>query len=71
MLWLRNNLSTLTSQAIDTLVFTSLAVYFEIFSAEIFWSVVAINYFFKIIVALFDTPFIYLSKIKLFNPKNA
>lgn len=67
-LWLRNNLSTMVSQLVDTIVFTAVGMTafswlpFEgIFQPSQFWEVVAISYIIKIIVALLDTPFLYLS----------
>lgn len=57
-LWIRNNASTLVSQAIDTLIFTAIAFVgvFE-FSVvvEIFW----FSYVIKIATSLIDTPFVY------------
>jgi len=64
-LWLRSNLSTFVSQTIDTFIFTTLASVFGIFSWEFFWGIVIFNLIFKIIIALLDTPFLYLSKIVL------
>ena len=66
-LWLRNNLSTLISQFLDTLIFTLIASLFGIFSWEIFWEVIFFAYIFKLFVALLDTPFLYLSKLKFFR----
>lgn len=59
-LWLRNNGSTLTSQAIDTLIFTTLAFY-GTYPTPVFISIVITTYVFKAGVALLDTPFIYLA----------
>lgn len=75
-LFIRNNGSTLISQLIDTLIFTSvgLTAYsflpFEgVIPTSIFWQNVLFTYIIKIIVAGIDTPFLYLSyKIK---PDNA
>lgn len=67
-LWLRNNGSTLLSQFIDTMIFTAVGLTafswlpFEgVISTEIFWSVAVATYVIKVIVALLDTPFLYLS----------
>jgi len=56
-LWLRNNVSTWISQAVDTVVFYSVAFLgvFPIVEAILF------TWLLKIIVAALDTPFIYLS----------
>ena len=55
-LWLRNNLSTIVSQFIDTVIFTFIAFYglFPIMPTIIGLFIV------KVIIALLDTPFIYL-----------
>lgn len=60
-LWLRNNLSTLSAQLIDTLVFTSIAFY-GVFAWEVFVSIVWTTYALKALTALLDTPCIYLAK---------
>jgi len=60
-LWLRNNLSTMASQTIDT----------SIYSLVVWWGVVDLNtaiqlglakMLFKIAIAAFDTPFIYWAR---------
>lgn len=60
-LWVRNNCSTLISQAIDTLIFTSLAFWGSV-PLQVFISIMLTTYFFKAIVALADTPFMYLAR---------
>ena len=60
-LWMRNNFSTLTSQAIDTLVFTTLA-FWGTYPTDVFISILLTTYMFKAIVALLDTPFMYLAR---------
>lgn len=60
-LWLRNNLSTMVSQFIDTLTFCFLA-FWGVFPLEVFWQILITTYFFKWIVAGVDTPFIYLAR---------
>ena len=60
-LWIRNNGSTLTSQAIDTIIFTFLA-FWGVFPTDVFFSILLTTYLFKAIVALCDTPFIYLAR---------
>lgn len=57
-LWIRNNGSTLISQAIDTAIFTFIAFTGVLPFAvvlEIFW----FSYVIKIITSLVDTPFVY------------
>lgn len=68
-LWLRNNGSTMISQLIDTLIFTSVGLTafsflpFEgVIPQEIFWQNVLFTYLIKLLVAGIDTPFLYLSK---------
>jgi queuosine precursor transporter len=60
-LWLRNNLSTMLSQLIDT----------SIYGLVVWWGIVDLNtaiqlamakYVFKVLIALIDTPFIYLAR---------
>jgi len=60
-LWVRNNLSTLVSQLIDTMVFTFIA-FWGIYETPVFVSILITTYVFKFIVAAADTPFIYLAK---------
>jgi hypothetical protein len=64
-LWLRNNLSTITSQLLDNLIFTLIA-FIGVFSWDIIGQIFLTSMIIKIIVAASDTPFIYWSrKIKL------
>ena len=60
-LWVRNNLSTLTSQLIDNIIFTFVAFY-GIFEINIIIEIFITTYIMKFIVAALDTPFIYLAK---------
>lgn len=57
-LWLRNNLSTMTSQALDTVVY-SLVVWWGIVDLTTAIQLGLAKYVFKVFIALFDTPFIY------------
>ncbi|MFH1546557.1 MAG: queuosine precursor transporter [Patescibacteria group bacterium] len=61
-LWLRNNLSTMVSQAIDTLVFMFIAFYHLApkFDALFVLQLALPYYLLKIIFAALDTPFVYL-----------
>jgi len=63
-LWLRNNVSTLTSQFVDTLAVVGItfgAVYFKgQMSLDVLLSIFWSNYLFKFFAAVFDTPFFYL-----------
>ncbi|WP_320130373.1 queuosine precursor transporter [uncultured Sphaerochaeta sp.] len=60
-LWLRNNLSTFVSQAIDTLVFTLIA-FWGVYPKEVLIQIMISTYVLKWAVALCDTPFIYLAR---------
>jgi len=59
-IWIRNNASTMVSQAIDTVVFCLIA-FWGVFPAGIFWSILLTTYLFKWVVAAADTPFIYIA----------
>ena len=60
-LWLRNNGSTLTSQLIDTVIFTFIA-FWGVYPTNVFLSILITTYVFKAIVALLDTPFMYWAR---------
>ena len=60
MLWLRNIASTTCSQFIDSILFFSLAFY-GVMPNDILIEVMVVAFVMKFIVALADTPFIYLS----------
>lgn len=59
-LWLRNNLSTIISQLIDSVVFTLIA-FWGVFSPRILAEIVVTTYVIKAVVAIADTPFLYLA----------
>jgi len=59
-LWLRNNFSTFASQIIDSTTVILLLCVFGLLPWEIFWGLVVSSVLFKILVAAFDTPFLYL-----------
>ncbi|MCK5883936.1 MAG: queuosine precursor transporter [Bacteriovoracaceae bacterium] len=60
-LWIRNNLSTMSSQLIDNAIFSILA-FWGVFPThvilEIFWT----TYVMKFVVAAIDTPFLYFAR---------
>ncbi len=60
-LWLRNNLSTIISQFIDTTVFMFIAFYHMTpkFDASFIFSLIIPYWLFKIAFALLDTPIVY------------
>ena len=65
--WLRNNLSTMTSQIIDTAIFITIAF---IGSVPNIWIMIGSQYLIKCIYALLDTiPFYYLTRgSEIINP---
>lgn len=58
-LWLRNNLSTFTSQFIDTFTVLFLLCSFEVIDWQYFPMLLGNGFLFKVIIALLDTPFAY------------
>ena len=60
-LWLRNCASTAVSQAIDSIVFCSIA-FIGVFDWNIWLEILATTYFMKFLVLAIDTPFIYWAK---------
>jgi len=60
-LWIRNNASTMVSQAIDSAIFCSIA-FWGVFDTNIWLQILTTTYILKLIVAAVDTPFIYLAK---------
>ena len=59
-LWLRNNVSTLSSQALDTFIYTFVWVLAGEMSFLTALSIALTKYIFKFIIAILDTIFIYL-----------
>ena len=55
--WLRNNVSTMASQLIDTSIFITIAF---IGTVPNIWVMIASQYLIKLIYAAIDTPFFYL-----------
>lgn len=60
-IWLRNNLSTMVSQLIDSSVFVLIAFY-GVYETAILFEIFITTYFLKWIVAAADTPFVYWGK---------
>ncbi len=60
-LWLRNNLSTMSSQIIDTLIY-SLVVWWGVVELSTAIQLGIVKYGFKLAIAAFDTPFIYWAR---------
>lgn len=59
-LWLRNNASTIISQLLDTVIFITLAFYGTVPSSVLLQMIFG-QYTLKVIIALLDTPFVYLA----------
>jgi uncharacterized integral membrane protein (TIGR00697 family) len=60
LIWVRNNLSTIVSQLIDSVVFSLLA-FLGVFDIAVVLEIAATTYLFKLIVAVADTPLVYLA----------
>lgn len=60
MLWLRNNFSTFSSQFIDTLTVITLLCLFGVLPWDKFYGLLISGVIFKLIIAVLDTPFLYL-----------
>lgn len=58
-LWIRNNASTMTSQLVDTTIFVTIAFYGTMPLGALI-ALILTQYTFKFIVAILDTPFVYL-----------
>ncbi len=59
-LWLRNNLSTMTSQFLDTVIFISIVFWGNV-PNNVFFNILFSMYLFKVIIAIIDTPIVYYS----------
>jgi hypothetical protein len=60
-LWIRNNVSTMLSQAIDTTIY-ALVVWWGLVDLKTALALGAAKYFFKCLIALLDTPFLYWAR---------
>lgn len=61
-LWIRNNASTMISQLIDSILFTIVA-FLGIYSFDVIVNLIIVTYIIKFVVAVLDTPFIYIAKM--------
>ena len=68
MLWLRNNFSTFSSQFIDSFSVVGLLSLFGVLEWEAFWGLVLSGFIFKVLIAVLDTPLLYLF-VYLFRKK--
>lgn len=67
-LWVRNNVSTMTSQLIDSFLFT-IAAFIGVFEWPMLIELSLTTYLIKVIVAACDTPFLYIAK-KIYRSEN-
>ena len=63
-LWLRNNASTVVSQALDTTIFITVA-FWGLVPPEVVWNLMLTQFLIKIGIAALDTPFCYLLVARL------
>jgi uncharacterized integral membrane protein (TIGR00697 family) len=69
-LWLRNNISTILCNCLENFGFVFLA-FFGVFEIQEILSIALVTCVIEIIIALLDTPFLYISKhIKTRNELN-
>lgn len=59
-LWFRNNFSTFSSQFIDTFTVIFLLCSFKVLAWNMFYGLLISGFLFKVLVALLDTPLLYL-----------
>jgi uncharacterized integral membrane protein (TIGR00697 family) len=60
-MWVRNNVSTILSQGVDTLIFVTIAFLF-VYEASVLLQIYASTFILKVFIALIDTPFLYIAK---------
>ena len=60
-LWLRNNISTIISNSLENYFFTTFA-FIGLYDIATIFSIATVASVLEIIIAIFDTPFIYISK---------
>lgn len=66
-IWIRNNASTMVSQLIDNAVFVTIAFY-GVYPKEVLIEIFLTTYLMKFIVAVCDTPFVYIAHyLKKYN----
>jgi len=61
-IWIRNNLSTIVSQLLDTIVFTA-GAFIGVFPMPVVFQIAITTYVLKVIVAAADTPMVYLARL--------
>lgn len=65
-LWLRNNLSTVASQLLDSILVITI-LFYDVLSFAAIVQIIVASYVFKVLFALIDTPLIYLG-VHLLGP---
>lgn len=60
-LWIKNNCSTIISQLIDTILFV-IITYIGVVNVSTLFSILISMYIFKFVIAIIDTPFLYIAK---------
>lgn len=69
-LWLRNNVSTIISQIVDTISVLTLLCFWNILPWQQFYNVMISSIIFKTLAAVIDTPFCYLFYFLINRKKN-
>lgn len=59
--WVKNNLATMTAQLVDSTLFTFLA-FWGVFEFPVLLQLIGTTYVMKFLIAVMDTPFLYLAK---------
>ena len=60
-IWIRNNLSTVASQLVDTVVFTA-GAFIGVFPFSVVVEIALSTYLLKVVVAIADTPLVYIAR---------
>jgi len=60
-LWVKNNVSTMTCQALDSVLFT-LGAFWGVFPTATLWQLMITTCLIKALIAICDTPFLYWAK---------
>ena len=60
-LWLRNNVSSVLAQAVDTIIY-GLIAWWGVVDLSTAMQLALAKYLFKVLIAVIDTPFIYLAR---------
>ena len=68
-LWLRNNASTITSQLLNTVLYTFFA-FFGVYDIKTLISIIISSYIIFVVTSICDTPFIYLCRVIYEREKN-